>query len=412
MSKISEVQENKKGTSLSFIIVILLMILLATISIQKFVNPSITSVSIAKWRGGATAAYSIIHDDLCNPECDGIINHADTIAKNRNIRIGAGAYLSLCVDRSGYFVYDTTLAADTIVKIDTLPGDSIWVKIQRMVDNGHEILSHSWNHKPSVALDWSPEEWSNDTDVVLSKKIIEENLENAEASFFIFPYDAYNDKRLAELKEAGYLGARAGKAMYQDRGINTRFNNFDPFRSNFDAYMSQEEQDEIHATEVVPYDVSLYDDNLGNVAIQHMNAAIQTHGWSLQEMHSVANKKPWGWGHISVKDYQALLDHAVAMRKEGKLWIDTPTRVIKYIMTLNGLGDASYKQNSIHFSGLDTLDKKYATDVTLSITTRNNPKDLYFMQGDRRIKAEKREDNLFTIDINPLLGELTFQFKK
>jgi hypothetical protein len=241
----------------------------------------------------------------------------------------------------------------------------------------------------------------------MTKQILEKNVPDAKVTYFIFPFDAYNDQRLNELKQNCYLGARAGKIMYDnDRGITIDFSSFDPFSScYFDAYMSKAEQDEIDALpEQERYTVSIYNDDHDDIEIQHVDSAIQTGGWSIQEMHSVDDTQPWGWGHISVKKYRALLNYVKKKTDAGQLWMDTPTAIIKYIMTKNQCGTALLRNNMLTFSSAGSIDKNYAAEITVLISTSGNPPQITGTQNGTHYRATRVGRNRFIMNIEPTKG--------
>jgi len=325
---------------------------------------------------------------VCEKECDGIFEYADTIAFNRGLKLGLGAIVKFCEEQ----------------------GDPMWNHLKTFVSHGHEIVCHSYDHGSPIDLGWEPESWSVDTDVVMTKQLIEKNVPGARVTYFIFPFDAYNDRRLNEIKQNGYLGARAGKVMYEnDRGIGIDFTSFDPFTScYFDAYMSKAEQDEIDALpEQERYTVSIYNDDRDDIEIQHVDSAIQTGGWSIQELHSVDDSQPWGWGHISVKKYRNLLDYVRKKQDAGLVWMDTPTSIIKYIMTKNQCGTTVFKDNLVHFSSADSIDKNYATEITLLVTTSGNPPKISGIQNSTRSAATRIGTNRFIMNIEPAKGDVT-----
>lgn len=355
-------------------------------------KPTIKEVSIAKWKNNAKAAYTVIHDDLCDTVCSGIYEYADTIAYNRGLKFGSGAIVKKCVDE----------------------GEYMWEHVKTLVSHGHEIAIHSWDHGSPIDLGWQPESWSVDTDVVMAKELVEKNVPGTQGTYFIFPYDAYNDQRLNELKEHGYLGARAGRVMYDnDRGVTISFANFDPFSNcYFDAYMSKAEQDEINALpEEERYTVSIYNDDNDDIVIKHVDSAITTGGWSIQELHTVDDAEPWGWGHISVAKYRALLDYVKEKVDAGQLWMDVPTAVIKYIMTKNQCGAPILKNNVLSFSSADAIDKKYTTEISVAITTSWNPSKVIGTQNGTQIEAIKIEKNSFMINVDPTKGEVVVSAK-
>jgi peptidoglycan/xylan/chitin deacetylase (PgdA/CDA1 family) len=356
-------------------------------------TPGIKEVKVARWKNNAKAAYTIIHDDLCNTECSGIYENADTIAFNRGLRFGSGAIVKMCEDE----------------------GDYMWEHLRTLASHGHEIIAHSWDHGSPVDLGWVPESWSVDTDVVMAKEVIENNIPATQVTYYIFPYDAYTDQRLNELKEHGYLGARAGKIMYDnDRGVNIFLDNFDPFKScYFDGYMSKAEQDEIDALPVDErYTVSIYNDDNDDIEIQHLDSALTTGGWSIQEIHSVDDTEPWGWGHMSIKKYRALLDYAKKKIEAGLLWMDTPTAVIKYIMTKNSAGAAKFENNVVSFAPAGSFNTRYLTEITIVIETSGNLAGITGTQNGTEFKAEKNGKNNFIMDVDPTQGDIKLSIIK
>ena len=349
-----------------------------------FGNPGIDSLRVLDWRGGATAAYTIIHDDLCNSAANGIHRFADTIAYNRGIRFGAGAIVGSCVAK----------------------GDYMWDIMARMVSHGHEILSHSWSHGAAVDLGWVGENWDVERDVVNTKRVIEENVPGAEVVYMIFPYDAYSDARLGELSENGYLASRSGRRQYVDRGVVVDFSNYDPFRSNlFDAFVSREEQERLLAgRDSSP--VSVYDNINDDIEIQHVDAAIAFGGWSIQELHSVDDEPPWGWGRMGVDRYRNLLDYVGNKVDRGLLWVDTPTAVIKYIMTREYIPEPVIEGEVIKFNVPGDFDGRYATELTIEVAVNGDVFSITGDQGGAVIQASEKSPGRFIMDINPLYGDV------
>jgi hypothetical protein len=383
LSKIDGAKKERKTSSVNFIIILILLVIAITIALVKFINPAVASITVDKWYGGAKGAYTIIHDDLGLEDCYGIIENADSIAFNRGVKFGTG------------------------VVVGEL-NDSILGRVKTLVQHGHEIFPHSWKHGSAVDLGWTPQNWNNDSDIVLTKKFLEDSL-NVEVGFFIFPFDAYSDENLEALKTAGYLGARAGKKMYEDRGVNSGNTEFDPYRSEFDAYMSQAGQDSITA-DGEDYFVSIYDDDKGSVAIQHLNASIEKGGWGVQELHNVSDVEPLGWGSVTLDAYRELLDHAVAKVKENLLWLETPSAVAKYIVTRNSIGAPVFKAGFLKFTSAP--DEKYLTPITLTMNTKNSPTSVDLILDGEVITSEKIGNNSFRFELIPTDGEYGVKLNK
>ena len=365
--------------------------LLILISLHLYCSHTeIISVEVLKWKNGAQAAYTIIHDDLCNPEISGIYRYADTIAYNRGIRFGAAAIAKLCYDK----------------------GEPMWDIMKRMVDHGHEIVSHSWAHGASVDLGWLAQNWSVELDVIKSKEVIEKYVPGAEVTFMVFPYDAYDEQRIEEIRAHGYLGARAGIKKYtDDRGVNVNFENFDPFRNcYFDAYVSRAEQQVIDASES-PYTVSIYNNENDDIEIQHLDSALASGGWSIQELHTVDDEEPWGWGRMSVERYRALLDYAKSKVESGVLWVGTPTEVIRYIVTRERIGKPTIEGNVMSFLIPEDFDARYACEVTVKINTSGKVSQIIGDQSGLEIETTRVERNSFLMNVNPVNGDVVLYFE-
>lgn len=314
-----------------------------------------------KWRNGATAAYSIIHDDLCSGGADGTVQYADTIAYNRGLVISGGALVSSCVSRH------------------------FWDYVNTMFLHGHEIISHSWSHTDATEPGWDPEQ-----EFVRTKVEIETYVPGAEVTFFIFPEDHYNDQNLLDLKAAGYLGARAGPRSWgNDRGVTTNFNNFDPLGGCI-------------FWDVWGPEYSIYNDD--NCLKMHVDAAIATTGWSLQELHGVQDNS---WETCPLEEYRSLLDYVKSKVDVNEIWMGTPTQVCKYIVTFQNCGTPSVNSNTILlFSSSDAVDSKYATAITVLLTTTTNPQQVTATQNGTELPVEKLGTNSFSLAVDPTRGEV------
>src|SRR5262249_52317865 len=85
---------------------------------------------VATWRGDATAAYSIIHDDICDHSTSGVFTLAEPELAKRGLHAGFGVITSRC---------------------DNPPGGS-WAQVSALLTHGHDVFSHSMNH-PCMTAD-------------------------------------------------------------------------------------------------------------------------------------------------------------------------------------------------------------------------------------------------------------------
>src|SRR5688572_20089085 len=90
--------------------------------------PSFKLDGVATWRGNATAAYSIIHDDVCAERVQRIFTHAVPELERRGLRAGFGAIAGECQARH------------------------LWREVKGLAVRGHDVFSHSLDH-PCMTAD-------------------------------------------------------------------------------------------------------------------------------------------------------------------------------------------------------------------------------------------------------------------
>lgn len=339
-----------------FCILTIIVILLAS---QK-ANTQI-SAETTKWKNDATAAYTLCHDDLCDYSTQGLAQYADPIAYERGIVWAGGAILLSCEE------------------------ENFWDKLQTIYSHGHEIECHSWNHTDISGG------WDMDKEIVQSKTTLEEHVPGLEVTFFIFPMDNYTTNALEYMRENGYLGARAGPQPYDDRGVITNFNNFDPLGGDilWDVYGPSQ---------------SIYQSS--DCLAKHVDAAINAGGWSIQEMHGISDES---WEMCPVDEYTSHLDYVKSKMDEGDIWNGTPTEVIKYIMTYNNCGDPDVTNNVLSFSSPDDVPDRYDTEITVLLTFDSDPGQIKATQGSTELEVEKISTTEFYVQVNPTLGDVDLE---
>jgi hypothetical protein len=312
-------------------------------------NAQVTAEKL-RWKGGAKAAYTYIHDDLCDPTTPGIFSHAQPEAKKRGLVFGSGAIVQECPDD--------------------------WAKLKSLVADGHEILSHSWTH-PDLNKGGSVQK-----EIIDSKAAIEKNVTNQkEVTYFIFPEDSYNDNLVAQVKAAGYLSFRGVKVSYQDRGITKDLDKFQPFGSTY---------------------FMVYQGKNFAALKTHITDAIAAGGWSNQEMHGVSDGS---WETFPLADYQAHLDFVKAHVDNGDLWNATPTAVVRYIVTYNGAGAPSVSGNTLSFPSAN-IAERYDTPISVALTVPGATA-VTAKQGGVDLPVKKNAAGKFIVEVNPKLGPVS-----
>lgn len=308
--------------------------------------------SIAVWKGDAKGAYTIIHDDLCDWSLNSLFTIAEPELTKRGLRSAFGAIVKVCEERT------------------------LWRQLQLMRDHGHEIINHSWDHQDMVEAMPLP---TLELELDHSTEVLDSNLKDQKTSFFIFPYDSINDAAVEHLGTLGYLGARAGK-----KGVNKP--DFpDGMRVMFDVYGGEN---------------SIYD-GMGDILQIYVDLAISEGGWSVREFHGVDDTSFWA---MATPDYQAHLDYVKSKVDSGELWVDTPSTVVRYRFARQYCGVPQADGYQLAFAAPSTDCARYATPLTVLISTELDAPSLLATQDGQMLTTRKLAERKFAVDIDPSLG--------
>ncbi len=294
------------------------------------------TATVTDFRGDARGAYSIIHDDVCDYGTDGIRDHAIVGLSERGLRAGLGAISAQCEARS------------------------YWPILEDAISHGHEILSHSATH-PSLVMDPDYE-----TQIDGSKASIEENVAGARVTFFIFPFDEFDDAALEYLESHDFLGARAG-----ERGLNDPIVP-DPMRLNFDVY----------GPEYSIYKDAYEKGTVEDILKKYVDDAVSQHKWAVRELHGVEDNS---WEAVPLADYTTHLDYVKGLVDSGALWMDTPTEITRYTQSRALCGTPVVEGNVLRFKDPQPGCDKYRTKLTVRISSLNGLHGLEARQGDVKL---------------------------
>ena len=320
---------------------------------------------VTAWKGGAIAAYSIIHDDVgaySSLETDGIYQHYKEL-NSRNMRAGFGAIVQHSEEWKPYY-YDL---------------------MHQMANEGHEIINHSYSH---VDLTSAEADWNMELDH--STSILRQRGFNINT--YVFPLDQFNDTLFQQLKDLEYLGARGGN----ERGVNSPNMSTDdplaPFRIRFDQFY--EDPDTGRNT------YSIYKDQ-DNVLDAYIDDAIHQGGWAVRELHGIEDSS---WGNVSLAKYTAHLDYVATKVQSNEIWMDTFTSVNRYRASRAYCGEAAAQDNAVVFSLSTSADcKKYATPLSVIVST-NGAKSITVTQNGVEIPSKHLDSGRYMLDINPTAG--------
>ncbi|SMC16199.1 Carbohydrate binding domain-containing protein [Andreprevotia lacus DSM 23236] len=344
--------------------------------IPTVVPARIGAVKVDTWRNGATAAYSMVHDDFCySVVTQTQVAIADPELTKRGLVAGFGAITGQC-----------------------LPTD--WATAQTFIAHGHEIVDHSRSHPLGGSGDAS---WVNSVQISDSRQDIATNLGGYQATYFIWPNDTATDAAQAYLRSApGYLGGRGtnrdlggGNIEYIGAPVGINAANFtDPYMVKWDLF-------------TISGQYSLYP--MGSEILNlHVDAAIAQGGWATRTMHGVSDNATDGYEPVPVARYKAHLDYVKSKVDAGLLWVATPSSVIRYRFARDYCAPAlSSNGGQVDFPATDANCVKYATPLSLEFTVAGNSVTL--SQAGKVLTAKSLGNSVYRVDVLPTAGSVTAQ---
>lgn len=255
-----------------------------------------------------------------------------------------------------------------------IPYGGTWEEWQNAVINGHEIGSHTITHPDLTSCN----ETSLWEEIVLSRRIIEENLTRMKCETFSYPMGLFNDS-IRELVTNNYIGARMDRHNITGPPAPVP-------TSPGDLYS------------VVPV-------NFGSgTGLSEMSGLvdmiIKDGGWLVEMIHGVGST---GYDPVPVSVFSDHLEYITA--EKDVVWTDTFGNVVKYIRSrdnaipiVEGTGDGRWNISMI--SNLDPETQN--VPLTLNITLPRDFIDVKVMEDDRSsmVSLNITEDGYyFLIDI-------------
>lgn len=303
-------------------------------------------VGVCTWRGGARAAYSIVHDDVGQPEADGALDFGLPELSQRRLRAGFATV------------------------IGDIEARGMWPRLATLVGDGHEILNHSWDHCNLV------ERPDYEAQIDRPQALAQRRLGAHAPRLFAFPYDAYDEPAREHLRSRAFAGARAG-----ERGVDVADAPADDFYLRYDTYGP---------------DYSVYEEDVLNA---HVDAAIESGGWAVRELHGVEDQS---WEMISRVDYARHLDRLVEAGKTGRLWTDTPSVVAAYRRRRAEAGPCSLVEGELRF---DSARPSTVPSGDLSVEVEVDPAfALTAVQGGHEIECRPLPQGVWRLELDPYAG--------
>ena len=307
---------------------------------------------VTTWRDNAKGAYTIIHDDACDYTLDSLFVLADPELTQRGLRAAFGAIVERCQERR------------------------VWPKLEVLRQHGHEIINHSWDHQDIVMMAATA---PLSLEIDQANQVLDANLVDQHTSFFIFPYDSFDDAAVEHVGTLGYLGARAGK-----KGVNTP--DFpDGLRVMFDVWGGED---------------SIYDGQ-GDILKIYVDLAISEGGWSVREFHGIddLSYKP-----MTIDGYRAHLDYLRSKVDAGELWVDTPSTVLRYRFARQYCAPPTASGYLLTFPAPSDDCKRYSTPLSVIFTTTEDVRNVVATQDGQVFFTTKLGPKRFLVDLNPSGG--------
>ena len=321
-------------------------------------------VEIATWRDRATAAYSMIHDDICAVGSEGIHQHAVPALNARGLVAGLGPIVAECDAQNRW---DEVIAAEAA---------------------GHEIVNHSYTH-PEITVDNAPRE------VVEAKAAFDQYLVNP-VTFYIFPFDFWTPETVAAVGAAGHIGARAGRRDDNDGIDNPPINaarpgndlevEFDVWPRAYSKYVLYHEAD---------------------ILSVHVHHAIARGSWAVREFHSVIpDDEPFeghGFGPVPLSIYNDHLDFLVHAASVNAVWTANPSTVIRYRRAREAC-TARVVANTIEFDPSNPECVEFATPLSVIVRSGADVPSVVGLQVGTAVMTRKLGPNTFSVTADPTAG--------
>lgn len=361
-------------------------------------SASLRVEGVATWRGDALAAYSLIHDDVCDPGALGVLSAADGELTQRGLHAGFGVVVSKCDS----------------------PGGGRWEQVKTLIAHGHDVFSHSWDHacmtsNAALAEACDPRaqrsvDFATEIDRAAAALTA---VTRVGQDFFIFPYDVCDPAAVAHLKARGYLAARCGEL-----GTNTSLF-FDPFAVAFDVFGPSYSRYFRAAAcartatgaapvQYVTTPAEYSADCRRFVLDQYVDDAVRAKGWGVRELHGLDPVDKAGWETVPLVDYRAHLDHLVAKVAAGALWVEGPTTVVKYRLARERCAlPTAVAPATLRFASPSAECRRVATLLSYRVVTVDgtDPAWTSVRQGGRELPVKRLSPGHYVVDADPTNGD-------
>jgi hypothetical protein len=295
---------------------------------------------------------------------------------------------------------------------ETCDSEKAWGKVKTLVDHGHDIFSHSATHSClGPAGDCSgngtpSSDYKREIDATVAA--IMKNV-GVKTEYFIFPYDVCGAGAVTHLKDLQFVGARCGGHGVSPSNFADGFKtDYDIWGPSYSMYVGKGPCAGVQPdSDTQPGKLSVACREY--VLKQYIDDAIKAKGWANREMHGFDpdDNPAGGWQTVNIADYRTYLDYLKMKSDAGDLWVEGPTRVIKYRFAREKCAAPTIEAGKLHFAAPSADCTRYAYPLSyiVSTTDASDPAMLKTTQGTTEYPARKLGPGKFAVDADPTKGD-------
>jgi hypothetical protein len=342
---------------------------------------------VALWRGNATAAYSILHEVVCDSAFLGPLNKAKPELEKRGLTAGFAVIANVCTSAN------------------------LWPKVKALADGGNEILNQGFSHAclgASAAACGMGVARSTDfaKEIGQAANELKTRVGLTEPGVFVFPYDVCSPAAITYLKSNGFLGARCGTGNMNASSFADAFSvKFDLWGPGVSGYRNGAPCKGVAADAAPTAAPAACREYILNAPLDE---AIKQKGWFIRGFHGfqgdMGNYQP-----VAIADYGSHLDAVAAKVQAGQLWVAGPNQVVKYRFARQHCVGATLSGQTLGFPTPSADCSKYATRLSYVVATADgsDPATIGLTQAGARTAGKKVGPGTFVVEADPTKGEAT-----
>jgi peptidoglycan/xylan/chitin deacetylase (PgdA/CDA1 family) len=298
---------------------------------------------VEPWREGARAAYSMIHEDLCDASA-GTLRVAVPALRSRGFRTGLAATVTLCSEGG-------------------------WQALRTLALEGFEIVNHGWWHQDPTSETASQE-------IKESRKELHQRT-GANITFYSSPQASPDPEIVRFAIQHGHLGirngARAGEVVRPGE-VYPEDVPYDPFGSG-----------SRHGPPLTQLDAFL-------------DTALDQRAWGVRCLRGVADTS---WEPVPEAAYIRHLDRLQNLVRKRDVWVAPPSEVLRHALAYRTVGVPAIHGSVLRFPRADTAKRQPALLSVLLRSHGDTPARVVGEQNGALVSSERLEPGLWRLQLDP-----------